>query len=125
MKNWMKTALALGLAIGLVDTANAAGSQSDDVSWTLPTQRVDGTPLPVSELATTEIEVTRDGAVVATNGVPAPGTSWTLARELPPNYTLCYRARVVDTDGLVSDWSAEVCKTVKGKPRPPSVDQVR
>ena len=119
----MKLLLALLLLVPTV--AFAAGSQSDDVSWSLPTTRVDGTPLPASELDRTEIEVTRDGSVVATNSVPVPGTSWNLARELPPNYTLCYRARVVDTDGLASDWSAEVCKTVKGKPRPPSLDAVR
>lgn len=100
-------------------TAWAAGSQSDDVTWVLPTTRVDGTPLPVTELARTEIEVSRDGTVLTTTDVPAPSTSFTWARELPPNYELCYRARVVDTDGLISDWTVPTCKTVKGKPNPP------
>lgn len=99
--------------------AFAAGSQSDDVSWTLPTARTDGTPLAPSELAHTEVEVSKDGVVIATDLVPAPGTSYTFARELPPNYTLCYRARVEDTAGLQSDWTNPACKTVKARPNPP------
>jgi len=86
---------------------------------------VAGTSLPASELDRTEVEVSQDGTVVGTAAVPAPGTAYTWTRALPPNYTLCYRARVVDTDELASDWSSEVCKTVKGKPNPPSGLSVR
>jgi hypothetical protein len=123
MKNILKVLFVLALAIGfiaLMDDANAAGAQSDDVSWALPTSRMDGTPLPASEIDRTEIEVSRDGSVVATDAVPSPVTAYTYTRPTPPNYTLCYRARVVDTDELASDWTSEVCKTVKGKPNPPS-----
>lgn len=105
--------------------AHAAGSQSDDVSWTLPTQRVDGTPLPVSEIAQIEVEVLRDGSLVASDAFPPSVTSFTYQRELPPNYTLCYRARTVDTEGLVSDWTNEVCKIVRGKPQPPKLNPVK
>lgn len=123
MKNALKIAAVIALAcaaMAIMERAEAAGSQSDDVTWTLPTQRVDGAALTAGELDYTEIEISRDGAVVANDAVPAPGTAYAYTRPLPPNYTLCYRARVADTDGLLSDWSSPVCKTVKGKPQPPS-----
>lgn len=122
IKTLIQIGVILALACGFLwamDNAHAAGSQSDDVTWVFPTERVDGVPLAVSELAATEIEVSRDGVVIANEVVPAPQTSFTLARDLPPNYTLCYRARVEDVDGLQSDWTNQVCKTVKGKPNPP------
>lgn len=121
-RTYVKIAIILGLAAGalfLMDTAKAAGSQSDDVTWTLPTERTDGAPLPASELSHTEIEVSKDGVVIGTDLVPAPGVSFTWTRALPPNYTLCYRARVADTEGQLSDWTNPVCKTVKARPNPP------
>ena len=114
-----KFLFALVLSVFAVP-AFAAGAQSDDVSWTLPTQRVDGTPLPVNEIDRIEIEVEKDGVVLGVEAFPASITSYTYTRDLPPNYTMCYRARTVDTESLVSDWTAQVCKTVKGKPNPPS-----
>lgn len=114
-----RIAVAALLAVFLPGLASAAGSQSDDISWTLPTTRTDNTPLPVSEIDRTEIEVTKAGVLVGVDAVPAPATSYTWNRDLPPNYTMCYRARVVDTGGLESAWTAAVCKTVKAAPNPP------
>ena len=98
----------------------AAGAQSDDVSWELPTQRVDGSPLPVSEIDRVEIEAYKDGVLVASDAFPPAVTSFTLVRDTPANYEMCYRARTVDTDGQLSDWTAQACKTVKGRPNPPN-----
>ena len=120
----MKWLFALIAAL-MVSPAFAAGSQSDDVTWVLPTSRVDGTALLVEEIAATEIEVSRDGVVLEIASVAAPATAYTFVRPLPPNYTLCYRARVVDTDGQISDWTGPVCKTVKGKPNPPNNVEVK
>lgn len=122
--NFVRTML-VALLVAVPLTANAAGAQSDDVEWTLPTKRVDGAALPVEELAATEIEVSRDGIVLEIASIAAPATSYTYVRPLPPNYTLCYRARVVDTDGQISDWTGPVCKTVKGKPNPPTINSVK
>ena len=110
----------VAIMVALPGLAYAAGSQSDDVTWVHPTQRVDSTALPISEIARTEIEVSKTGVVLEVVSVPAPATAYTWTRTAPPNYTMCYRARTVDTDGLSSDWTAAVCKTVKGKPNPPS-----
>ena len=119
MKNLIRILVAAA-ALGFAGNALAAGAQSDDLTWTLPTTRVDGAALPASEIDRTEIEVSKDGTVIGTDAVPAPQTAYTWTRDLPPNYTLCYRARVVDTEEQASDWTNEVCKTVKGKPSPPS-----
>jgi len=105
--------------------AFAAGAQSDDVSWTLPTQREDGTPLLASEIDRIEIQIRKDGVAQEVRAFPPTVTSFTYDRPLPPNYTLCYRGRTVDVDSQISVWSNEVCKTVKGKPNPPSMDSVK
>ena len=47
----------------------AAGAQSDDVSWELPTQRVDGSPLPVSEI---DFSAMPDGAWPSSTGLFMP-----------------------------------------------------
>jgi len=123
MRKYIKIAAVIAAACLLLivmDKAEAAGSQSDDVSWVHPTSRVDGTPLSVEEIEYTEVEVTRDGQVIANDLVPAPGTVYSLPRDLPPNYTVCYRARTKALDPVdPSEWTGQVCKTVKGRPNPP------
>lgn len=122
-KNWLKIAAILAAACGLLllmDKAEAAGSQSDDVSWAAPTQRVDGTPLPLSEVAKYEMEVWRNGAVVDRREFAPGDTGVNIPRELPPNYELCYVMRTyATTPAEPSDWSPMVCKTVKARPNPP------
>lgn len=122
--NFVRTSL-LALALAVPMAANAAGAFSDDVEWTLPTSRVDGTPLPVEEIDRIELEVILEGSVLYSDAFLPSITSFTFQRPTPPNYTLCYRARTVDTAGLMSDWTAEVCKTVQGNPNPPRIDRVR
>ena len=114
-----RIALAAILAVFLPGLASAAGSQSDDLTWVLPTLRTDGTPLPVAEIDRTEIEISKAGVLVGVDSVAAPATAYTWNRDLPPNYTMCYRARVVDTVEQASDWTDPVCKTVKARPNPP------
>ena len=99
--------------------AFAAGAFSDDLSWELPTQRVDGTPLPVEEIAHISVEAFKDGVQVSVLDYPPSILTAEYPRDLPPNYTMCYRAKTVDTDGLESEWTAEVCKIVRGQPNPP------
>lgn len=115
----MRLALAAVLTVFLPGLACAAGSQSDDITWVHPTQRVDNSALPITEISRTEIEVSKNGVVLETVSVPAPATAYTWNRTLPPNYTMCYRARTVDTTELASAWTAAVCKTVKAAPNPP------
>lgn len=122
--NFVRTMLAV-LLVAVPLSANAAGALSDDLSWTLPTQRVDGTPLPIEEIAYTEIELWRNGVVVDTLQFAVPTVAYTYVRELPPNYEMCYAARVADTEGQLSDWTDLVCKTVRARPNPPGLDRVR
>lgn len=117
---FIATLLVLVALLAIVADANAAGSQSDDVFWTLPTQRVDGTPLTPAELEYTEIEIWRGELLVRTERVPAPGTTLNVTRTLPPNYELCYSARVKALEpDAPSEWTPLVCKTVKARPQPP------
>jgi hypothetical protein len=113
----MKKFLVL-LLFPLVASAHA-GAKEDSVTWEIPTARVDEQPLPIEEIAHIELEVTKDAVVIHTQNFPPTVTTFVYERELPPDYTLCYRARTVDTDGLESDWTEQVCKTVKGQPNPP------
>jgi hypothetical protein len=113
----MKKFLIL-LLFPLVAVAHA-GAKEDSVTWELPTERVNGDPLPVEEIAHIEIEVTKESEVIHTQEFPPSVLTFVYERELPPDYTLCYRARTVDTQGQASDWSGPVCKTVKGQPNPP------
>ena len=120
---WLKIGIAITLFIGLaaaMDKCEAAGSQSDDVSWAAPAQRVDGTPLALSEIAKYEMEVWRNGAVVDRREFAPGETGVNIPRELPPNYELCYVMRTyATTPAEPSDWSPMVCKTVKARPNPP------
>ena len=118
-------ALLVIFAFVVSPVAFSAGAQSDDISWTLPTLREDNTPLLVGEIDRIELEISRDGQVIATEAFPPAVTAYTFVRDLPPNYTLCYRAKTVDTDGLESVWTDPVCKTVKGRPNPPNLNSVR
>ena len=114
---------ALGAIVS--QCANAAGAFSDNLAWELPTQRVDGTPLPVEEIAPISVEAVKDGVQVSILDYPPSILTAEYPRDLPPNYTMCYRAKTVDVDGLESEWTAEVCKIVRGNPNPPRLDNPR
>ena len=119
--------LAFLFALPSVAGAQNAAWSEDTITWQLPTSRTDGTPLAVSELAVTEIEV-RDGPsgqVLQTLSVDIPGVTEVYPRSEPFTGTLCYVARVVDTGGLQSDWSNEVCRTVNAKPNRPQLLEVK
>jgi hypothetical protein len=120
-------AIFLAAALLLPGTALAQANQNDVVTWELPTQRVDGTLLPATEYAQTIIQqsssATGTFATVAT--ITGTGLTWTNQNTAGVVGTRCYRAIAVDTDGLVSDPSAAVCKTVKAKPRPPGNVRVK
>lgn len=103
--------LLLALFLALPGIAQAVQVQ---VSWDLPTSRVDGTPLPASELAKTTVEWGTCGtdtiaSVEGSVDVPAPGT--TVAVERGPG-EVCFRANVTDTENRTSAWSPTVMTTV-------------
>jgi hypothetical protein len=90
------------------------------VSWTAPTLREDGEPLPSSEIAGYVLSYTFNGAAqfpITTSAV----TSLVIAGA-PGRY--CVTLQTLDTDGVVSDPTVPVCNA-KAKPRKPTNVTVR
>lgn len=98
------------------------------VSWNLPTQNEDGSPIPATgtgSLAQTKIEY---GSCTSTGGfgiteysvvVPYPGTSTTIDGFIGGE-TVCFRATVKNNLGIESGYSATISKTFDApKPKPP------
>lgn len=118
------TALAvLGLLaiVGLSGCAADSQQSVDTVSWQHPTTREGGAALPLSEIGATLINwgpsggPYTDGSVV----VNAPATTIQVPRDATPG-TRCYIAFTRDTAMRVSAPTNQVCKTVVGRPNPPS-----
>lgn len=125
----MKKLLMLVFCMAFPTTVLAQNASwlEDTITFEWPTSRVDGTPLQPSELDRVEIEV-RDGPAgspIAFLSVPYPGTSIVNPRSAPYTGVLCYAATVFDIDGLQSDYSNEVCKTVNAKPNKPTIVEVK
>jgi hypothetical protein len=81
------------------------------INWTLPTQRTDGTPLAPTDLASTEIFDSVNGAaatLIAT--VPTPATMLTTPSLVPGTHVFTLSA--VDTAGTVGVASTPVSETV-------------
>jgi len=116
--------ITFGIIIGMtIGTCAMAGDAT--VSYNLPTQREDGTPLPVSEIRHVLIEA---GTCAAPNVfgtkeaerlVAPPATSTTITT---PGYgDKCYRAFTVDTSGAVSGSSNVATKNFPvSPPNPPT-----
>ena len=90
------------------------------VSWNLPTARVDGTPLPVSELAKTTVEWGTCGTdtiavVEGSQDAAAPATTLTFDHAAGQ---ICVRAKVTDTQNRVSDWSGTVMAVIESDSPP-------
>lgn len=127
----MKPALAiLALAaMPLLHACSDARAQvtTDVVSWTLPTQRTDGSALPVSEIAKTTVAwgTSAAGPFPNVQDVASPGTSHTFTRGAPGTGTRCYVAFVTDTGGRVGGQVGPACKTVTAAPGAPTNLQVQ
>ena len=113
---------ALLLSLGIARHATAADAT---LNWTLPTQRVDGTPMPASEIASTQVAY---GVCAAGNTLPAsptvvnvPAPATTVVVPVAGYGTYCFAARVTDTFGLTSAYTAVVSKSYAptSPPRPP------
>lgn len=112
---WLAALVCVTLLGLWVSSAYAADAQ---LSWQHPTERVDGTPLPLAEIAQTRINWGLcSGELNQAVDVPAPATTHTLPGL---NYgTWCFVARTVDTGGLVSDPTGPVQKVIVAPPKPP------
>lgn len=104
--------IILALVLLLALPALAAPADPLRLTWQHPTTRVDGTPLPVSEIAGYRLYYTVDGDIPTDPDAPfillAPGTSETIPLDLPYRaepYVLRAALRTVSTFGKVSELS--------------------
>lgn len=115
-KAWLTaSALAILAALGLVVTAQ---DQSVTLTWDNATEYSDGSPLPPSEIQSTEVfratypvGASPDGSVTPTRIGSAEGSAETYVDANPGNGLHCYRVAHVATNGLQSDLSNEACVT--------------
>ncbi len=124
-RTWKKITATVAAALAAIGIYIGAYAQvvTDRVSWDMPTQRVDGTALPVSEIAKTTIAwgTSVAGPFTNTQDVAAPTTTFTFTRGTPGTGMRCYVLFVTDTDGRVgAQTPTPGCKTVKAAPGVPS-----
>ena len=101
-------------ALALVALLVPVSSFALDISWVQPTEREDGTPLPVSEIAGYRLVWMLKGQAQPDVTVP-PGTTYVL--NPPFAGRVCATLQTIDTDGLESVPSNTACKNAKpGKP---------
>jgi len=84
------------------------------LTWDSPTERVDGTPLPISEIS--HYDLYADGALLTA----VPGGESTFQSSMEPGEH-CFAMRAVDTDGRESVFSNEACKVLPSDAVPNSV----
>lgn len=115
----MRALVALLAGLLLAVPALAAGPTSDTVTWTPPTQYEDGSAVAAGEI--TEYVIRWGGTLGGpySNVIRVAGTALTVdvPRTSPYVGRRCYVVTAV-AGGLESDYSAEICKTVK-KPKAP------
>jgi len=111
VKKWWKSLL---VALGIIAAAPLVLSQPVSFNYVAATARIDGTPLPIEEIAETRLYC--NGSLV----VSEPGADTNFLPDLTPGSYTCY-ATHVDTLGQESDPSNEVTKLVlPARPNPPS-----
>lgn len=118
--------LAALLLLSLFSFTTTAQSADATLTWTHPTQRVDNTPIAITEIRETQIDWAKCAAgnvfpttVDGTRAVAAPATT-TVVTGLAYG-TWCFRARTADTGGLVSANSNTVWKQYLAPPKPPVI----
>lgn len=84
------------------------------ITWTAPTERTDGIPLPVSEID--HYDLYADGALLTA----VPGGDSTFESSMAPGQH-CFSMKTVDTGDRQSVFSNEVCKTLPSDAVPNSV----
>ena len=81
------------------------------ITWTAPTERTDGTPLPANEIGAYILRI--DGAIV-TDTIPGANTTYTVTGLIPGTYAFDMATR--DTVGRTGPFSVVVQKSVSADP---------
>lgn len=96
--------------------SNSGGTgQTVSLSWTIPNQRTDGSPLPVSQLAGYEIYYYANGSSSGSGqviNINDPLVTTYTTQPLQPN-TYNFAISAIDTSGLTSALSSPVTITIK------------
>lgn len=118
----------IALALFLITSNSYAATAI--VEWDNPTQREDGSILPLSEIAYTKVmwgSCTSTGGLGTVQGsinVPSPSAS--VEVQNIPAGTYCFAATTVDTEGQESVLSNVLPKTFnKSRPKGPRIKGVR
>lgn len=110
----------------LLMTAPLWAAITKDVTWLPPTERVNGDPLPASEIASYDLECVRTGTgeVVYNAQLAGNDTTHQTAEVFDDGEFQC-RMRTVDTGGLMSEWGESNvftvgrCEVTDCRPQPP------
>ena len=118
------------LCVALLLTSNVALGATAIVEWDNPTQREDGTTLPLSEIAYTKVmwgtctSTGGLGTISATVNVPSPNASVEIQNIPAGSY--CFAAVTVDTEGQESVLSNVASKAFnKSRPKGPRIKGIR
>lgn len=114
-------------ALALSVLSFSAFADTATLSWVAPTERVDNTPLPLSELREFRIYWGLDNNFDNTTVISDPTLTTYVIDGLTAG-TWSFRMTAVDTDGLESGPSAVATKTVPqtgpNPPQPPTITGV-
>lgn len=114
-------ALAVMRAL-VISAAFSTAAMAAELSWVLPTTRVNGVALQPSELA--GVKIYKQGAAAAIATVPTSQLTYTV----PDCTSAIYYATAVDTGGLESTNSNTAANTplaVNCAPKPPTAVQIK
>lgn len=123
----MKRTIATVIALATV-TAIVSAAETGYLNWTPPSQYTDGSLLALADIASTNLRCSavviagvRTGCSLAQVSVQGSTTSYAWDFNFDSRGgQACFQAQTVMSNGSVSDWSNEVCKTIVGKkPNPP------
>ena len=131
-RTWKKLTAAVLAALAAVaaffgfDAVSGGATVTDNLTWAMPTQYVDGTAIPPGTLTGTRIVwgTAPGGPYANEQDIALPATSAQLTRPGDGYGTRCYRvaALIGTANGL---WSGEGCKNVQAPPREPTNFQVQ
>ena len=96
-------------------SSSSSSGQTVSLSWTIPTQRTNGDPLPISQLSGYEIYYYADGSSAGSGQVidiNDPTVTTYTTPQLPPA-TYNFAISAIDTTGLASALSSPVTVTVQ------------
>ena len=111
---------ALGIFLAACEPAQSQAT-ADTLTWSHPTERADGTALPLAEIRETVIAWGPPGGPYTQGSVTvnAPARTVDIPRPQTPG-NRCYVAMTTDTGNRSSAYTNEVCKMLYANPNPPS-----